>query len=432
MSPAEQKYGVAPVPDAAVAYQPDVIVVGGGGDAIRAQSTSGFVWTIDAKAPRAAELVPGKILFMTNRAVGRVLDVRPDAGGANLVVVLGPVNLAEVVREAHVDIHTTIDFDEAIAYTSADLPRVVSASAGADAAIRPAVYAALESAPDVSNLVHFTVKPVANRFGIGLEAGSDGGGLKLYARATLHVAKPTLDAKIDITPTGGVTRASLSLSGGAGLTWKFAVATDVGRRANVNGILQPDTDFSIPIGGLGGLPVAVTVRHIFQVKTALGVKNSTLSATGDYTFDGAFTVGVVDKQWTVKGPVNFSTQQNMMKTTDGVSIGAEGLNLTDDIKVIAGIGASGFAAGPYFRVTSALGVFQGSSLGMIACKEATIDVKLSGGVGYVIPKAVTNFFNVILRGLNIKYRIDGEGSLRSGDALQLFSDTSTLKGCKVG
>jgi hypothetical protein len=46
----------------------------------------------------------------------------------------------------------------------------------------------------------------------------------------------------------------------------------------------------------------------------------------------------------------------------------------------------------------ALGVFKGSSLGMIACKEATIDVKLSGGVGYVIPKVVTNLFNAILRG----------------------------------
>jgi hypothetical protein len=441
MTPAEVQYGIAPIPDSTVTYQPDVIVVAGGGDAIRAQSANGFIWTIDANAPRAAELAPGKVFFMTNRAVGRVLDVRRE--GNNLIVVIGPVNLTEVVREAHIAIDTPIDFEEAIPYTSSDLPGRIDVIARADdpaePVVRPAVYVIQPDAPpapaptpDVSNLVHFNVKPVANRFGIGLEVGSEGGGLKLYAQSTIHIAAPTFKATIDITPTGGLTEASLYLSGGAGLTWKFAAGTDVGLRANVNGIIQPDTDFSLPIGGLGPLPVAVTVRQRLLVKTALGVRNTTLSATGVYTFDGAFNVGIVDGKWTVGGPAHFSAEQNMMKTADGISLGAAGLDLTDEIKVIAGIGAHGFAAGPYFRVTSALGVFKGSSMGMLACKEATIDVKLSAGVGYLIPKVVTNLFNAILKSLNIKYRIDGEGSLRAGDPLTLYNDTSTLKGCKAG
>jgi hypothetical protein len=443
MTAAELKYGIAPVPDKTVTYQPDVIVVGGGGEAIRAQSTTGFIWTIDASAPRAAELAPGKIFFMTNRAVGRVLDVRRE--GANLVVVVGPVNLTDVVKEAHLTIDTPVDFNEAIAYSSPELPGRVDVialrTAAGDATITP-VGLVTESGigdqpppaptPDVSNLVNFKVVPIANRFGIGLEAGSDAGGLKLYTRATLHIAAPKFVAKIDITPAGGLTQASLTLSGGAGLTWKFAAGTDVGRRANVNGILTPDTDFSIPIGGLGPLPVALTVRQRLVVNTALGVRDTTLSASGDYTFDGAFTVGVVNKQWTIAGPTNFTTQQNMMKTAEGISFGATGIDLTDEIKVIAGIGVHGFAAGPYFRVTSALGVFKGSSLGMIECKEATIDVKLSGGVGYVIPKVVTKLFNAILSGLNIKYRIDGEGGFNSGAAQTLYSDTTTMKGCKAG
>jgi hypothetical protein len=270
MSVAEQKYGIAPIPGPSVTYQPDVIVVGGGADAIRAQSANGFAWTIDARAPRASELVAGKIFFLTNRAVGRVLDVRKDGSG-NLVVIVGPVNLAEVVKEAHVDIHTPIDFGEAIEYSSPEVPRILSvarASSGDDASVTQVSFtestaAGADPSPDVSNLVHFRVIPIANRFGIGLEAGSDAGGLKLYARATLHMAKPTLNATIDITPTGGVNQASLTLTGGAGFEWKFAVGTDVGRSANVNGILQPDSDFSIQIGGLGPLPVALTVRHVF-------------------------------------------------------------------------------------------------------------------------------------------------------------------------
>ena len=441
---AEQKYGIAPIPDSSVTYQPDVIVVGGGADAIRAQSSNGFIWTIDGNAPHAAELVPGKIFFLTGRAVGRVLDVRKDGG--NLVVVVGPVNLTDVIREAHITIDMPIDFGEAIAYSSPDLPgRVVSlarASTGDDVAARPVAFVtesglagyreAAATGSDVSNLVNFKINPFANSSGIGLEAGSDAGGLKLFARATLHLAKPTFKAVIDITPAGGLTEASLALGGAAGLTWKFAVGTDVGRSANVNGILEPDTDFSIPVGGIGAVPLAVTVRQRFLVQTALGVRNATLSATGDYTFDGSFKIGYIRKQWSVAAPVGFSARQSMMQTAAGISIGASGLDLSDQVKVIVGIGTHGFAVGPYFRLTSSVGLFKGSDLGMIACKEATIVIKLGGGVGYQIPKSVAGLVNSFLRTLNIKYQIDDEGGLTSGDPITVVNSTSTLKGCKAG
>ena len=376
---------------------------------------------------------------MTNRAVGRVLDVRKDGG--TLVVVIGPVNLQEVVREAHITIDTPIDFDEAVAYTSSDLPGRIDVIARADSAsqatVTPAMFYSAAGAggsqapapvPDVSNLVHFKVKPIANRFGVGLQADSDGGGLKLSAAATLHLSSPSAVAKIDITPTGGFNEASLTLTGGGGLTWSFEAGTDVGLKANVNGIIQPDTDFSIPLAA-GGFPIALTVRQRLVVKTALGVRNTTLSASADYSFDGAFAIGVVNKKWTVGGPMNFEATQNLLKGTKGVSIGAAGLDLADEIKVIAGIGAHGFVAGPYFRVTPAIGVFKGSSAGMIQCGEATIDVKMSAGVGYVIPRVVTNIFNSILKALNIKYRIDGEGSLQAGAPITLYGKTLTLPGC---
>ena len=432
MSAAEIKYGMAPTPDPAITYQPDVVIVGGGGEKIRSQSANGFIWTIDASAPHASDLAAGKVFFMTNRAVGRVLDVRREGG--NLVIVVGPVNLQEVLREAHISIETPIDFGEAIPYTASDLPGRVDVIARADTdgpAVVPVVFSQDPApAPDVSNLVHFQVKPVSNRFGVGLEVGTDAGGLKLYAQATLHVAAPTATAKIDITPAGGFTGASLTLTGGGGLTWKFAAATNVGLSANVNGIIQPDTDFSIPLAA-GGFPVALTVRQRLMVDTALGVRNTTLSATADYSFNGAFTIGVVNGKWTVGGPLNFTETQNLMKGTEGLSMGAAGLDLTDEIKVIAGIGAHGFVAGPYFRITPAIGVFKGSSAGMLECKEGTIDVKMSAGVGYVIPKVVTNIINGILRALNIKYRIDGEGSLRAGDVATLYNATTTMKGCKA-
>jgi len=78
-----------------------------------------------------------------------------------------------------------------------------------------------------------------------------------------------------------------------------------------------------------------------------------VSATGNYTFNGSFTVGVVDKTWTVKGPIDFSTETNMMKTADGISTrrgrpGSGGRGQSH-----RGHRRPRFAAGPYFRVTSA-------------------------------------------------------------------------------
>jgi hypothetical protein len=443
LSVAEQKYGIAPTPDPSVTYQPDVIIVGGGADAIRAQSANGFIWTIEGNAPHAAELVPGKIFFMTGRAVGRVLDVRKD--GSNLVVVVGPVDLTEVVREAHVSIDMPIDFGEAIAYSSPDLPgRVVSLarkSSDDDVTVRPVVYLtgygsadgsqAVAPVPDVSNLVNFQLSPFVSTSEIGLKATTDAGGLKVLAQVAVHLAKPRFIATFTITPAG-LGEASVELGGAAGMTWTFQVGTDVGLKANVNGLLQPDTDFSIPVGALSGLPLTVTVRQRFEIKTGLGVRNSTLSATGDYTFNGSFKVGYFGKKWDVSGPLGFTAKQSMLQTSNGISIGATGLNMGHQMKVIAGLGAGGFAAGPYFSFTSAVGVFKGSDLGMIPCKEATLVVRLSGGVGYQIPKSVSDAINTVLRTLGIKHRIEGEGGLSPVDPLTIINSSSALKGCKAG
>jgi hypothetical protein len=447
LSVAEQKFGVAPVPDSSVTYQPDVIGVGGGAEAIRAQSPNGFIWTIDASAPRARDLVPGKIFFMTGRAVGRVLDVREQGG--DLVVTIGPVDITEIVREAHIHIaDMPLDFGEALAYTSSELPgqAVASAAPTDNAAALPAMFvrtvgpgsdssaapSPVAPVPDVSNLVHFKTTPFASSSGVGVQVRSDGGGLKVSAKALVHLARPTLDVHLDITPTGGITQASVELKGAAGLTWNFDVGTDVGLKANVNGLLQPDTDFSIPVGGIGPLPFAVTVRQRFQIKTGLGVRNSTLGATGDYTFNGGFNVGYIDKKWSVGGPVGFTAKQSMMQTAQGVSIAASGVNLAHQMRVIVGVGAHGFAAGPYFSFTSAVGLFKGSDLGIIPCKEATLVVSLTGGVGYSIPKSVTGLINSVLRALNIKYQIVGEGGLEPSEPLTIVNSTSTLKGCQAG
>ena len=289
LSPAELKYGIAPIPDASVVYQPDVIVVGGGADAVRALNPNGFVWTIDGNAPHAGELAVGKIVFLTGRAVGRVLDIRSEGG--TLVIVVGPVAITEIIRKANISVDMPVDFGQAIAYSAPEMPGRAIPTAARSAAARPesdagpvvtpvayfsdpgpAGAAPPAPVPDVSSLVNFKVRPVAGNSGVGLIATSDGGGMKISTEATVHLNAPQIRAHLDIDEDAGLREATLELTGAAGLTVKFAAGTDVGLKANVSGRLQPDTDFSIPIVGLGPVPLAITVRQQFIIKTALGVR----------------------------------------------------------------------------------------------------------------------------------------------------------------
>jgi hypothetical protein len=116
MSEAETRFGVSPRLDKRVTYQPDVIVMEQGAEAIREPSTDGFTWTIDANAQGASDIEPGKIVFATGRVVGRVLKVARK--GNNLDVTLGPVELTDVIQEAHIDYNGTIDPAKMIVYVA--------------------------------------------------------------------------------------------------------------------------------------------------------------------------------------------------------------------------------------------------------------------------------------------------------------------------
>jgi hypothetical protein len=67
---------------------------------------------------------------------------------------------------------------------------------------------------------------------------------------------------------------------------------------------------------------------------------------------------------------------------------------------------------------------------MIACNGATLVVNLNGGVGYFIPKSVTELINSVLSFLNIKYRITGQGGLQPSTPLTILNKTNQIGGCK--
>jgi hypothetical protein len=451
MSEAEIKYGIAPVPSNAVTYQSDVIIVGGGPDVIRSQSDSGFIWTIDASAPHADELKEGDVFFLTNRAVGRILALQRK--GDALVVAVGPVDLTEIVSEAHIHIpETPIDLNEAIPYTLSEVPgqqiHVADNTHSSGGSVVPAIYqpqARTIGAPSNAHLLpaseqtnvscqdKFKVKPTANGSGVGMQVASNGGGLTLSAAVLVHITKPTVRLDLDIAH--GLKTVVLELGGAAGLTWKFNAGSkdQVGALVDANDLLVPDTDFVmnfIKDAATAALPLSATFRQRMSVKTALGVRKSTLSATGDYSFKGSFRVGYQNGNWIADAPSNFSANKSLVESTDGNSVAITGIDLGHVLTMIAGVGVAGFTAGPYVSFYSALGVARNSDIGMLPCNSATLKVDVGGGAGYAIPRSITQAINYILKLFGSKKQIAGYGGVAIAKPTTLINTTGNRGGCR--
>lgn len=423
LTPAEVLYGVAPRPDESVTYQPDVIIVGGGPESIRGLSADGLTWTIDARAAHADELKPGKIMFVTGRAIGRVLVLHRN--GASLDVLVGPVELTEVIRDCDIHVEQPLDLGEALTYT---LPEKMPASIEVEPldppAAKPAVYRrdfAAESFLPVADrevtVDNFTVYPVAGSDGIGVHISNNQSGLKLSGDVRLRLNRPRL--YLDLRMSGArVVRALVRLEGAAGLSMSFLSGSEGGYRVNINKKVQVPVDFSIPIVG-GPVPLSITVRQQFIIKTAFSA-NGTLEAKGDYTIGGALNAGYDNGRFDITGPGGFAANQSLLQSVNGISLGPAGFALTHQTKVIAGMGAFGFAVGPYVAMNSSMAVYRHADLDTLArCQGAQFVAYIFGGVGYIVPQPVVEAINFILRALNIK-PIQGEGGF-SGPPGQLTS-----------
>jgi hypothetical protein len=205
----------------------------------------------------------------------------------------------------------------------------------------------------------------------------------------------------------------LELRGAAGLLMSVDVASKVGLSGNFRHT-EPSlpSDFSLPIVMNEFSPFAINVRQAFTVHTGFGAKGH-IRSTGHYELAGSFRVGYRDGALSLGGPTRFSVKVNPAGTLEGVSLGATGMVLAHSVRVIVGVGAFGFATGPFVRLNSSLGISRDSDLvSMRMCRSASVGSSLSVGLGYVMPKAVTSAINFILRSLNLE-EIKGEGGTES-------------------
>lgn len=121
------KFGIAPRRDPSVEYQPDIILMEKGDKAIKSVATDGMTWTFDANAPQVADFQVGKVVFATGRAVGRVMSLNRQ--GDSVSVILGPVQLTDVIRNGDFEMNEAIDLNNMISYVAPDYPQPPDTSA---------------------------------------------------------------------------------------------------------------------------------------------------------------------------------------------------------------------------------------------------------------------------------------------------------------
>jgi len=120
LSPSEVQFGVAPKRSPDVEYQPGVILMEHGDQAIKSVAGDGMSWTFDANAPNVSDFQEGKIVFATGRAVGRILALKRN--GSTVTAILGPVQLTDLIRNGRFIMDQPVDASKMITYVAPDYP----------------------------------------------------------------------------------------------------------------------------------------------------------------------------------------------------------------------------------------------------------------------------------------------------------------------
>lgn len=192
----------------------------------------------------------------------------------------------------------------------------------------------------------------------------------------------------------------------------FTAGSELGLHANTQSQVSVPLDFSIPLGG--PLPLALNWRQEFILKTAFSARNSTLSAKAEYAFSGGLGFVYRPGHFTVNTPGTITATTDAVDNVNGISVGVSGLVLAYQAKLILGLGAFGFATGLELGLNASWGITNGSAIGIVKCRQATLTMTGTVGIGWSIPRALAAVVNTILSIFHTK--IPSSGGLRSAPA----------------
>ena len=128
---------------------------------------------------------------------------------------------------------------------------------------------------------------------------------------------------------------------------------------------------------IGGFPATLTQKFKFLVQSAFTAKNGNLTASGEW--DVAGSIGMDGS--TVTLPTVTARGAKLIDTLAGISVGVNGIvvAVSFEFGLIFGLPVAG--AGPVAAFITSLGLTNGSSLGIVQCKQVSITSTIRAGVG---------------------------------------------------
>ena len=443
------RYGYGPSPNTAFVYQPDVIIIGGGGAAIRSASADGLVWTIDAHAPGAGDLAIGKIMFATADSVGRVIKLEPR--GDDLAVTLAPVELTDILLEGQLQFDQPINFDAMSFQTIPDLPgqmSVPSVAAGAPAAATGGVQTM------VVPTLRLLADPAAGSAGMMLPAPEQAAqkevkvgdwGLTGYKSATkvglkaeyavVAGLKVGADVHLEVENlhiTGGCAihngimdpSSNIQIDGIKGIAIQLGAGAAERLSDNRKIRIELPIEISEPIL-IFGFPAVLKQKFSFLVETAFSAKNGNLSASGAWKLDGP--IGIRGSEVLVPA---FSVEKSILESLQGVSVGGNGIIVAMSFRFSVGVGVPAVNAGPHVSLIASAALTKGSSVGIVDCRQSTLTMTVKGGANLTVPTPVRTAIDAILDRVLPGTKLPTEKDYLTKDIVKSMQYTPMIEVCK--
>jgi hypothetical protein len=412
----ELRYGSSVKRDAGIVYQPGVVIIGGGADSVRSVSANGLVWTIDAHAPGAQDLAVGKVLAATSLGTGRVLNLTRQ--GDTDEVLLGPVSLTDVIRDADIRSSAPVALADPLYYATPGAPGSVAPPEGAShsphsvrehrltagnssVATRPEAQIALANDPTLPapatqptpvSLGHFTVTPFLNGKGLGVRIAEQHGSGRLVGTLALRMSAPTVTYTLVIRDSK-IAEASVRLHGAGGIHVDFVAAEKDSSGSFGNETLNVPVELSIPLVP----PFRLTISQSFDMALLLS-GSASLTGHGDYSIAGDLKFGVRDGKPLISANT-VGVADPLDRNITSLGVASNTLQLGYAVKAGISIGVPGLSASAWLKVRFGLTVVSDVPLSALSssCVSDSISVDASYGVGYELPGFLIDAVNAFLR-----------------------------------
>jgi len=232
--------------------------------------------------------------------------------------------------------------------------------------------------------------------GIGAKVYQEKDGVKVWVSIVFHLNNPHLVFGASVG--GGGVSANVQLFGGAGVTVTVDATTAAdfqSVQANIKELGLIPAEINVPLGGLF-VPLTAKLSQALDITTGFSAKTSVLHGEGSVDIDGEISASYrTGKGWDIPKPTA-TVKNNLAGLISGVSMGINSFIFAFDQRLMVGVGALGFAAGPYVDLLTTLTALKQSSATTFDCRQATFEIQLGAGIGYSMPKVVASVINAIL------------------------------------